>query len=254
MNLLADLYDFQAIDVLEEWKETFHTPLLEEEEPRLLEQAGLDEDNFRVVTDKLDPGDTALAVKAVDLAHNFRPTEHCAFANNNRKQYVVGKNKDGSERKIWMNLQEYMDWKKNLAKVSREKAIAMRSAFVKALDADHRKFVESVKAILQTANSMADLYALTTVCIEHDQSLSKIAGRSFCNTFAEIPYNFFSTEERIKALKPAVKAAHVVVPQTVVVATVSYPIMMVKKGGKAWAYTPRMKDRLESQGYAPATN
>ena len=252
MNVLSDLYECVSIDMLEEWAMNDHTPLLEEEEPKLLAANGLDEDDLRVVVDELDPGDTALAVDAPDRTHNFRPTEHDALANNNRRQYVVGKNKDGSERKIWMNLQEYMDWKKNLAKTSREEAIAMRSAFVKALDAEHRKFVESVQKILLTVATKEDLYALVDVCIEHDEKLSKAAGRKFCDTFAQVVYNFFDAEERIKAIKPVTESK----AQTVVVATVSYPIKMIRNGGKAkaWAYTERMVARLTADGYAPANS
>lgn len=228
MNIFADLYECQAIDVLEEWNETFHVPLFETEEPNLLTKHGLDEDNLRIVVDKLDPGDLAMVVDEPDTHCNFRPTEYLA-----------------------LDADKDYDIDKAIRKNARDKAIVMRSAFVKRLDQEHRKFVESVKKILLTITTIDDLYALVDVCIEHDNKLKKLTGRDFCGkdgTFGAIVYDFFNAEDRIRASKTVT-----VKPTTVIVHTeqIAYPILMVKEKGKAWAYTPNMVKMLEARGYAP---
>jgi len=262
MNIMSDLFDTQAIDTLEEWAMDDHCPLRISAEKTLLKELGIgfgiealpitvssyhyhvnDSKRYRVDGSKdmcmecqYDNGgvDTRksdasthymLCVEDIDL--NDRPTEREAF-----KHCVPGE-----IRRNWD-----------------EQSRAKRSAFVKALDAQHKQFVAQVKIDLTKIYTLTELYTVVDQCIAHDDHLSELAGRSFCDTYAALANDFIDAEVRIrkgKGIEPkAIVVEHVHTQHSVAQAVVVMQFLMKnKEGGRAIASNQRERSRYEAEGW-----
>jgi hypothetical protein len=232
MNILADLFDNQAVDTLEEWAMDDHRPLAECINNALLEKAGIDDEYGFRIFDENDPEEgltLAQRVSGTELAmhidFNDRPTEREAF-----KHCIPG------------------EIRRNWDDASRAK----RSAYVKALDAQHKAWLQQIKIDLTQINTLVELYAIVDQCVAHDEHLESLTGREFCDSYAALAWDFINAEVRIrKGVTPkAVVVEHIKTERVVTqVIVVQHFMMKNKEGGKAIAFSKQERLRYEQEGW-----
>lgn len=251
MNILADLFDTQADDVLEEWAESDHTPLFKSIDNTLLIRAGVEELDFRIieVADLTKAECAVYSMYSQEIDVNDRPTEREAIDNVTEWLYSSHYMPDLSKKTGKQLLREANDYEQRKA----------RSAFVKSLDIQHKAWLGQIKHDLMCIHTMTELYALTSTCISHDEHLANLAGRSFCDSFAALSFDFMQAEVRIRrGIMPISKTVTVhtqpmpvVASKTAVVA--KFPVVMVNKGGKALAFSQREVERYANEGWTCVT-
>lgn len=135
---------------------------------------------------------------------------------------------------------------------NKHQAIIARHDFVKGLANEHKTFVEDVKAQLRNAHTRFDLKSIFNMCIAHDQRLTAMTGRVFCNTLEEIEYNFTQAEEAIKRNAMAIIVHHVADKpkgKSISIPIAKYPVVMINGKAKAIAFDSRDAIRLGKEGY-----